>query len=124
MQVYQTDSEGFYVGPTEADPDQLDVGNWIIPGGCVTEPPPTVGEKQLAQWADGAWIITDVLDPVDPEPDPVLPPTLEQQRFARAEAYRAEADPLFFMSQRGEATLDEWQAKVAEIKARFPYPAE
>jgi hypothetical protein len=49
-------------------------------------------------------------------------PTLEQQQAARAEAYRTEADPLFFMSQRGEATVEEWQAKVAEIKARFPYP--
>ena len=40
----------------------------------------------------------------------------------RAAAYRLEADPLFFKSQRGEATTDEWTAKVAEIKARFPYP--
>jgi len=51
-------------------------------------------------------------------------PTLQQQQTARAAAYNTEADPLFFMSQRGEATLEEWQAKVAEIKARFPYPAE
>lgn len=49
-------------------------------------------------------------------------PTLEQQKAARAEAYKLEADPLFFMSQRGEATKAEWTAKVAEIKARFPYP--
>ena len=40
----------------------------------------------------------------------------------RAAAYRSEADPLFFKAQRGEATTDEWTAKVAEIKARFPYP--
>ena len=40
----------------------------------------------------------------------------------RASAYRLEADPLFFKAQRGEATTDEWTAKVAEIKARFPYP--
>ena len=51
-----------------------------------------------------------------------LIPTLEQQQAARAAAYKDEADPLFFMSQRGEATVEEWQAKVAEIKARFPYP--
>ena len=124
MQVYQTDHQGFYVGQATADPDQLDVGNWIIPGGCVTEPPPTVGEKQLAKWADGVWVITDVLDPVDSEPDPVLPPTQEEQKVSRAMAYRAEADPLFFKAQRGEATLEEWQAKVAEIKARLPYPSE
>jgi hypothetical protein len=40
---------------------------------------------------------------------------------ARAAAYKAEADALFFKAQRGEGTMQEWQAKVAEIKARFPY---
>jgi hypothetical protein len=40
----------------------------------------------------------------------------------RKAAYAAEADPLFFKAQRGEATLEEWQAKIAEIKARFPKP--
>lgn len=38
----------------------------------------------------------------------------------RQAAYQAESDPLFFKAQRGEATMEEWQAKVAEIKARFP----
>ena len=46
----------------------------------------------------------------------------QEQRSRRAAAYRSEADPLFFKAQRGEATTDEWTAKVAEIKARFPYP--
>jgi hypothetical protein len=44
---------------------------------------------------------------------------IERSRIA---AYQLEADPLFFKAQRGEATTDEWTAKVAEIKARFPYP--
>jgi hypothetical protein len=38
----------------------------------------------------------------------------------RAAAYVAESDPLFFKAQRGEATMEEWQAKVAEIKTRYP----
>jgi hypothetical protein len=38
----------------------------------------------------------------------------------RRAAYITEADPLFFKAQRGEATMEEWQAKVAEIKERFP----
>jgi hypothetical protein len=38
----------------------------------------------------------------------------------RKAAYIAEADPLFFKAQRGEATLQEWQDKIAEIKARYP----
>jgi hypothetical protein len=39
-------------------------------------------------------------------------------KAARAEAYRAESDPLYFKAQRGEATMQEWLDKVAEIKAR------
>lgn len=39
---------------------------------------------------------------------------------SRRDAYAAEADPLFFKAQRGEATMEEWMAKVEEIKARFP----
>ena len=41
----------------------------------------------------------------------------------RRAAYIAEADPLFFKAQRGEATVQEWQDKVAEIKARYPKEA-
>ena len=50
---------------------------------------------------------------------------LEPVRIAtenRRAAYIAEADPLFFKAQRGEATMEEWQAKVTEIKQRFPKP--
>lgn len=39
----------------------------------------------------------------------------------RAQAYAAEADPLFFLSQRGEAAQQDWLAKIEEIKLRFPY---
>jgi hypothetical protein len=53
------------------------------------------------------------------------PTKLAAKKAAEAEAnrkaaYIAEADPLFFKAQRGEATLQEWQDKIAEIKARFP----
>lgn len=51
-------------------------------------------------------------------------PSDEQQKASRQAAYREEADPLFFKAQRGDGTLDEWKAKVDEIKARFPYAAE
>jgi hypothetical protein len=46
----------------------------------------------------------------------------EQAQRQRAAAYVAEADPLFFKAQRGEATLAEWQSKIAEIKNRYPKP--
>lgn len=44
------------------------------------------------------------------------------QKEAREEAYRIESDPMFFKAWRGEDTdLSEWNEKVAEIKARYPY---
>ena len=42
-------------------------------------------------------------------------------KASREAAYKAESDGLFFKLQRGEATTQEWQNKIAEIKARFPY---
>jgi hypothetical protein len=47
---------------------------------------------------------------------------LESVNQQRLNVYREEADPLFFKAQRGEVTMEEWQAKVLEIKARFPKP--
>lgn len=44
------------------------------------------------------------------------------QQSLRLTAYALESDPLFFMAQRGEATMEEWKAKIEEIKARYPYP--
>lgn len=43
------------------------------------------------------------------------------QKQKRSDAYRNEADPLYFMAQRGEGTVTEWQAKIDEIRARYPY---
>ena len=47
-----------------------------------------------------------------------------QAQQQRAAAYAAEADPLFFKAQRGEVSMDDWTAKVEEIRARYPYPTE
>jgi hypothetical protein len=41
-----------------------------------------------------------------------------KKRFA---AYTVESDPIFFKSQRGEATNQEWLDAIAAIDARFPY---
>lgn len=47
--------------------------------------------------------------------------TYEQMVEARARAYSNEADILFFKSQRGEATYQDWVDKIEEIKERYPY---
>ena len=41
---------------------------------------------------------------------------------ARAEAYRATSDPIFFEYQRGDATEAQWLAAVKAVKDANPYP--
>ena len=95
-------------------------------------------------WEDGDWVQTTSTESIErfgftleefadaPVPDkPTSNPdeeakaqALAEAKRSRAAAYTAEADPLFFKAQRGEATLEEWQAKVDEIRERFPYPSD
>lgn len=47
-----------------------------------------------------------------------------EAKAARAAAFAAEADPLFFKYQRGDVTKQEWLDKIEEIRARYSYPQE
>ena len=85
--------------------------------------------REGAEWVlrgdDLEWLDANQTQPSDAEIEAEVArlTALEPARIAtenRRAAYITEADPLFFKAQRGEATMDEWQAKVAEIKARFP----
>lgn len=101
---YFVDASGAYIGAISA------IGNAPIdpPPGAIEVPAPP--EHGAQRWLGGAW-------------QAYVPPK-DVQEEARRAAYVLEADPLFFMAQRGEATIEDWTAKIAEIKARFPYPAE
>ena len=47
----------------------------------------------------------------------------KRAKFNRASAFKEEADPMFFKAQRGEddISLEDWEAKVQEIRDRYPY---
>jgi len=74
---------------------------------------------------DGLIWYSDTPKPTQAELDALWPTTqntvANQQTDAnRHNAYVAESDPLFFKAQRGEGTMADWEAKVTEIKARYP----
>lgn len=71
------------------------------------------GDESVGGWAQigGTYINQTFIPPK---------PSNEEQELNRRVAYEVEADPLFFKAQRGEATQEEWLAKVAEIKNRYP----
>jgi hypothetical protein len=83
------------------------------------------GAEWVLRGDDLEWLDQNQTRPTDAEISNEIQrlTSLEPARIAtenRRAAYIAEADPLFFKAQRGEATMEEWQAKVADIKARFP----
>lgn len=46
----------------------------------------------------------------------------EKVETQRKNAYREEADPLYFSYQRGETTEQDWLNAVESIRTRYPYP--
>ena len=62
MKVFQTDSSGFYVGEVTAAPDPLELGNFLIPAGCVLEAPPVAGPQLAARRVAGVWqVVPDMV---------------------------------------------------------------
>jgi len=95
-----------------------------------TLPQPTIDplrqklvQDALPSEADGQWQIGWSIVVLTPEEvAQKVSEAKAQQEALRQAAYASESDPIFFMAQRGEATMAEWEAKIAEIKARYPYP--
>jgi hypothetical protein len=64
MEVYQLNTQGYLIGPVEADPNPLEPEKWLIPAGCVTETPPTIPAGKAAFYLEGEWQIVDPPDAV------------------------------------------------------------
>jgi hypothetical protein len=78
-------------------------------------------EESTPVLVDGHWTQTwNILELTSQELAQQQAEYVAQAEAQRAEAYRTESDPLFFKVQRGEATMEQWLAKVAEIKVRYP----
>lgn len=87
MIVYQTDAQGFYSGPVEADESPLEPGVFLIPAGAKTIAPPPLEAGKRARWVNGAWALVDATT----QPPPGLTPEEElaieregMQPYARA----------------------------------------
>ena len=87
------------------------------------------GAEWVLRGDDLEWLDQTQTEPTETEIQAELDRLIGEQpckiaQQQRATAYTTEADPLFFKAQRGEATIEEWQAKVAEIRSRYPYPGD
>lgn len=126
MNIYHYHPEtGVFLGRGQADESPLEPGHFLIPAHATESAPPTPGANENVAWINGAWVVVPVPEPEpEPEPDPLPDPTPPSVDLLRRIAFMKESDPLYFKAQRGEATMDEWLAKVEEIRLRYPNLAQ
>jgi hypothetical protein len=115
MIYYKFDESGRFQYAQEAELSPV-TNEPILPRLATWTPPPEPLPNHYVAWTGQQW---DQI-PIPQEPISAIN---ERIRVERANAYRNEADPLFFKAQRNEdgITIEDWQAKIAEIRARYPY---
>ena len=126
--VHNLKSLGLNVSFPKNPPDELLAEFDIFRVKQTVPPTPStyqrVVENEIVE-VDGVWQTSySLVDMDEEEIEEAKQSLIENVRQSRAEAYREEADPIFFQAQRGEATVEEWEAKVAEIRDRYPYPED
>lgn len=58
MEIYNySPLTGEYVVATQARPDPLDEGNFLIPANATTDAPPAFGDDEIPVWENGAWVV-------------------------------------------------------------------
>jgi hypothetical protein len=105
---------------------------FTLPDNSIVGPFVTLEVTEGGYLADGAFLAEDLVtggvistvpdDYVTPEQQAALTAQFNaQQKKNRFATYTIESDPIFFKSQRGEATNQEWLDAVAAVDAQFPY---
>lgn len=99
--------------PRQKSPLEKDV--WLIPGDCTdVEPPEFNPETHFSSFNGTEWTVTEIPQPeVEPEP----PPYVETYKDRRLKEYGSTQEQIEFITENG---WDAWQAKVAEIKKKYP----
>lgn len=73
MIVHQTNQFGVYIGSLPADPDPLQPGQFLIPGGCVLIPPPDFPDGYMAVWNGRGWDVVPIPPPPAGQTEPSPP---------------------------------------------------
>jgi hypothetical protein len=76
--------------------------------------------QTLPIFVENKWVMNyEVVNLTQEEIDALLNQQQQYVKEQKFQAYKQESDPLFFKAQRGESTMEEWLAKVNEIKERY-----
>jgi len=87
------------------DIEQMIAGTMLIPEGMKILDDKLVSKTELELIADGLLTIDEYNNR-----------QIERRRLA----YQEKSDPVFFLSQRGLETLDNWKLAIEDIRSRYP----
>lgn len=73
--VYQTDTNGWFVGTVQADESPEDPGEFLIPGGAYADAPPEFVAGTLPRRVEGAWVVLQWPEPVNAVDEPPRTPS-------------------------------------------------
>jgi hypothetical protein len=59
LKIYQTDRDGYYVGPSYADESPLEPGRYLLPAYAYTEPPPQAVANKVIRRVGKVWTQVD-----------------------------------------------------------------
>lgn len=68
--VYQLDQNNYYMWETIAYEDPVRLGTYLIPGGCVEEPPPEIPDNNRAKWENETWVL-EIIPPIESSAPPI-----------------------------------------------------
>ncbi len=72
--VSQLNAAGYFTGPVIADESPLEPGVYLVPGGAIDVPPPTVPAGKVALRQGSSWVFVDPTPQAPlPEGEPVTP---------------------------------------------------
>ena len=93
----------------------LEEGVWLMPRGCTdVKPPKFNAETHTCEFNGSKWVVVEIPKP-EPEPEPE--PYVETYADKRRKEYGNAEEQLEFITENG---LKAWQARVAEIKKKYP----
>lgn len=116
--VAQLNSDGYFVGYTEADESPLEPGVYLLPARTVDVPVPALQDGYALRW-DNGWVFEVLPTPAsEPESEPYEPTYAD----LRAAEYPAMADYLDGIVKGDQAQIDKYIADCLAIKAKYPKP--
>jgi hypothetical protein len=87
MKIFNYDDTGLFLYESEADPDPLQPGKFLLPARSTSKQVPAIPQGKRARFNETDWALEDIPVPVTPPPQ-----TLEQKKAARWNAIKSERD--------------------------------